>query len=62
MNKLIGKLCFSLVIFLAFCLSGIFASSFELFNSNLFTSTAVFGVGFVSLISGVAKIWSNFFN
>lgn len=62
MHKLIGKLCFSLAIFLAFCLSGIFASSFDLFNTNLLTSTAVFGVSFVSLISGAAKIWSNFFS
>ena len=62
MNKLIGNLCFSLIIFLAFFLSGIFASSFELFNYNLITSTAVFGVSFLSLIGGVAKIWFNFFN
>lgn len=62
MRRLISKICLSLAVLIAFLLSGMFASSIDIFNTNLFTSTAVFGVSFVSLISGVLKFWSDLFN
>lgn len=62
MRRLISKICLSLAVLIAFLLSGMFASSIDIFNTNLFTSTAVFGVSFVSLIGGVLKFWSDLFN
>jgi hypothetical protein len=62
MHRLLSRMCLSLAVITAFFLSGFFASSFEIFNSNLFTSTAVFGVSFVSIVSGTIKFWSDIFN
>lgn len=62
MHKMVQRLCLSITIFGAFCLAGFVASNLPILHESLITSTAVFGVSFVSLISGVFKFWYDLFN
>lgn len=61
MQRLVQRLCLSISIFGAFCIAGFVASVFPVLHENLITSTAVFGVSFVSLIGGIFKFFYDLF-
>lgn len=61
MHGLVKKLLISSAIFVAFYLAGNIAIYCESLHDNLFTSSAIFGFSFVSLLGGAAKIWYDLF-
>jgi len=61
MQWILKRLAVFAAIFVAFCIAGFVASSFEQLHQSLVTSTAVFGVSFVSLIGGALKLWYDIF-
>jgi len=61
MHGLVKKLLVSAAIFGAFYLAGNIAIYCENFHDSLFTSSAVFGFSFVSLLGGATKLWYELF-
>jgi hypothetical protein len=62
MHKVVQRLCLIITIFGIFCLAGFVANNFPILHENIITSTAVFGVSFVSLISGAFRWFTDLFN
>ena len=62
MPKLIKRLMCSFAIFVAFYASGHLAMFLENWHSSVMASSAVFGVSFVGLVGGGAKIWYDIFS
>jgi hypothetical protein len=52
----------SFAIFVAFYASGHLAMFLENWHSSVMASSAVFGVSFVGLVGGGAKIWYDIFS
>lgn len=56
------KLAISLAIFGAFCLAGYFTTYMEVWHESILASFAIFGMSFLSIIAGIAKIWYFFYS
>jgi hypothetical protein len=61
MAGVIKKLLVSLAVFTAFYMSGYIALFIESYHQSLVTSSAVFGISFVSILGGGFKLWYDIF-
>jgi hypothetical protein len=61
MAGMVKKLLVSLAVFAAFYLSGYITLCIETYHQNLFASSAVFGISFVSMLGAAFKVWYDIF-
>jgi hypothetical protein len=61
MPQLAKRTIISIAIFSAFYIAGNFAIYCENWHDNMLASSAIFGVSFVGLLGGGAKIWFDLF-
>ena len=60
MPRLAKRAIVSIAVFCAFYLAGTLAVYCEHWHDNMLASSAIFGVSFVSLLGGGAKVWFEF--